>query len=70
MEEDGKKSTLKVLEGEVEFTSKINNQKEFIKHGEMIIADEKGLSEKTNFSIEEEYKKWNYSKNSFPILIT
>ncbi|MEM3374454.1 MAG: FecR family protein [Candidatus Woesearchaeota archaeon] len=69
LEEDGKKSTIKVIEGEVEFRSKMNNQKEFIKQGEMITANEKGLNEKTTFSIEEESKKWNYHKGISPVFI-
>ncbi|MEM2131323.1 MAG: hypothetical protein QXR96_02265 [Candidatus Woesearchaeota archaeon] len=34
----------------------------------MITADEKGLTEKTTFSVEEENKKWNYKRIS-PIFI-
>lgn len=54
LEEDGKTSKLKVLEGEVEFASKTNSQKELLKSGEMINADNNGIGKKLTFSVEEE----------------
>jgi len=59
MEETGKATTLKVIEGDVEFTDKANGKMEAVRTGEVLTADEKGLGEKTTFDIQSEEKKWN-----------
>lgn len=64
LEENDKTSSLKVIDGEVEFKSKINNQSQLIKPGEMIIADKNGLEEKKTFDINAEKNKWSYKKSS------
>ncbi|MCM8788138.1 MAG: FecR family protein [Candidatus Omnitrophica bacterium] len=62
LEENGKKSTLKVLDGKVEFKSKITNKSELVKAGEVIVADKTGLGEKKSFEIASEKNKWSYKK--------
>lgn len=59
IEETGNVSTLKVLEGEVEFTSKATGEVEYIGGGQMISADKDGLGEIEPFDIEEEMKGWH-----------
>jgi RNA polymerase subunit RPABC4/transcription elongation factor Spt4 len=52
-------STLKVLEGEVEFTSKATGEAVLVSDGQMISADAYGLGEIEPFDIEEEMKGWH-----------
>jgi len=59
VEETGAESTLKVIEGIVEFTSKSTGEKEMIVSGESITATSDGLQEKIFFEIENENKQWD-----------
>jgi RNA polymerase subunit RPABC4/transcription elongation factor Spt4 len=59
IEETDYVSTLKVLEGEVEFTSKATGEVEYVGGGQMISADAYGLGEIEPFDIEEEMKGWH-----------
>ena len=59
IEETDNVSTLKVLEGEVEFTSKATGEVEYVGGGQMISADKDGLGEIEPFDIEEEMKGWH-----------
>ncbi len=58
VEETGDKSTLKVIEGKVEFTSKATGKSEMVTSGEMITATKEGLDEKREFDIAKENKNW------------
>lgn len=58
-EETGSKSTLKVLEGTVSLTSKINNKAVSVSAGEMAVADASGNLNKSTFNIAQEAKKWD-----------
>ncbi|MBT3464940.1 hypothetical protein HOD20_05440 [archaeon] len=82
VEETGTESTLKVIEGEVEFTSKSNGKSEMVGAGEMITATKKGLEKKKKFDIAKENATWesneamikdiknkNNSKGSFFFLV-
>ncbi|MDP2684532.1 MAG: FecR domain-containing protein [bacterium] len=59
LEDDGNNSTIKVIEGSVEFTSKATGKTEMIATGETITADENGLGQKTTFDVSAESKTWN-----------
>ena len=59
MEDTGKITTLKVIEGEVELKDKVGNKTETVRTGEVLSADTKGLGEKNTFDIISEEKKWN-----------
>ena len=56
--EDGTTSSVKVLDGTVEFTSTATGDVELINAGESISATSSGLSEKTSFDVDEELKNW------------
>ena len=59
--EDGTTSSVKVLDGTVEFTSTATGDVELLTAGESISATSSGLSEKTSFDVDEELKNWpNY----------
>jgi hypothetical protein len=58
-EETGSKSTLKVLEGKVTLTSKINGNAVSVSAGEMVVADATGRMDKSAFNIAQEAKKWD-----------
>lgn len=58
VEETGTESTLKVLEGLVEFTSNSTAKSEMIGAGESITATPEGLEKKESFDIEVENKIW------------
>lgn len=58
-EETGSKSTLKVLEGKVNLTSKKNGKIIAVSAGEMVVADASGSLNKSTFSIAQEAKKWD-----------
>lgn len=58
-EETGSKSTLKVLEGKVNLTSKTTGKTVFVSAGEMVAADATGSLTKNSFSIEKEAEKWD-----------
>lgn len=58
-EETGSKSTLKVLEGKVNLTSKITGKAVTVGAGEMAVADAAGSLNKTTFNIAQEAKKWD-----------
>lgn len=57
-EQIGGKSTLKVMEGVVEFTSKVNQSKIIIGTGEMVTADSTGLGKKQKFDLAAESADW------------
>lgn len=69
LEENGKISSLKVIEGEVSFTSKKTGKTVLVKAGEKIIADKTGLKEKTSFEITREKNNWDYSKQKFSLFL-
>jgi len=58
-EETGSKSTLKVLEGKANLTSKITGKTVSVAAGEMAVADATGNLTKSSFNIAQEAKKWN-----------
>lgn len=57
-EETGSKSTLKVIEGHVNYTSKVTGKSEMVGPGEMITATKKGLGKKKEFNIDTEKATW------------
>jgi hypothetical protein len=57
-EETGKESTIKVIEGVVEFTSKKDGKKEMVKAGEKLTATKDGFDKKEKFDIEAEKTDW------------
>lgn len=58
LEETGDQSTLKVIEGRVEYTSRANGDVQYVEAGEMVVATASGLSEKTTFDPKAEEAKW------------
>lgn len=58
-EETGSKSTLKVLEGKVNLTSKITGRAVTVGAGEMAVSDTTGSLTKSAFNIAQEAKKWD-----------
>ena len=58
MEEDGETSTLKVIEGTVELTSKANGKSVMVEGGEMVSATEEGFGDIEEFDVEEEMEDW------------
>lgn len=58
LEETKDKSTIKVIEGAVSFTSKISGKIEMVNSGEALTADTNGLGQKTTFDPTEEEKQW------------
>lgn len=56
--DDGVTTTLKVIEGTVESTSKATGQTELVSAGEMITADSTGLQPKTTFDVALESAQW------------
>lgn len=64
MEETGKETTLKVIEGEVNFTDKTGKQIQVVQTGEALRADTKGLGTKTAFDIEKEKAQWQKSDSA------
>lgn len=62
-EENGENSTLKVLEGTVEFTDK-NGQIAMLKAGDQIASDIHGLMPIVKFNVQEEQNKWDRLHNS------
>jgi hypothetical protein len=56
--QEGNSSTLKVIEGEVEFTNRQTGESVFVKAGEAIEAKGNQLSSVTTFDIEQEKKNW------------
>lgn len=63
LEETGTESTLKVIEGLVEFTSKKTGAVEMIGAGEAITATKEGLKEKITFDVEKEIEDWEEMKD-------
>ncbi|MBN2796789.1 MAG: FecR domain-containing protein [Clostridia bacterium] len=64
-EENNGISTLKVFEGTVEFTSKATGEMVLISDGQMVSADQRGLSEVEKFDVKYEIATWNdYVKES------
>lgn len=59
LNETGSESTLMVLEGSVDFTSKKSGKVALVNAGEMAVADSKGNITKSNLDISTEAKKWN-----------
>ena len=58
-EETGSKSTLKVLEGKVNLTSKITGKTVSVGAGEMVVSDATGSLNKSTFNIAQEAKEWD-----------
>ncbi|SHH36642.1 FecR family protein [Thermosyntropha lipolytica DSM 11003] len=58
-EETGTTSSVKVIEGTVEFTAKADGKKAIVNAGEMITATADGLGDKTDFDIKAEQKEWD-----------
>lgn len=58
-EDNGETSTLKVIEGSVEFVAKADGKKEIVGAGEMISATAEGMGAKSNFDVKEETDKWD-----------
>jgi hypothetical protein len=63
LEEIGNGSTLKVIDGSVEFTDISTGEKEMVNSGEMLVATKNGLTEKEKFDVENENKIWEELKN-------
>lgn len=64
--EDAKdKSTIKVIEGSVEFKSKATGQTEMVNAGETLSADASGLRQKTTFDQAAEEKQWQELADNF-----
>lgn len=57
-EETGTQSTLKVIRGHVNFTSKVTGKSVMVGPGEMVVATRKGLGKKQNFNVAEENSSW------------
>ena len=64
VEETGAESTLKVIEGLVEFTSKETGLVEMVGAGEGMTATKKGLQKKFTFDVEKENKIWENAQNN------
>lgn len=62
VEDTGSESTLKVIEGVVEFTSKKTGEVQMVGAGEMITATKKGLEKKQEFDITKENATWESSE--------
>ncbi|RJQ17049.1 hypothetical protein C4573_03255 [Candidatus Woesearchaeota archaeon] len=58
LEETENQSVLKVVQGEVEFTSLATGEKQMVRTGEMLVANSSGLSKIDWFDLEEEKKSW------------
>lgn len=58
LEDDGTTSTLKVIEGTVEFTSKTNGESVMVEGGETVSATADGLGEIEEFDVEAEAEEW------------
>lgn len=59
LEDDGATSTLKVLEGSVEFTSKVTAETQVVNAGQMITADANGLGDLQAFEVAAERLNWS-----------
>jgi len=63
-------TTLKVIEGEVEFTSLVTGEGVMVAAGESVTATADGLSEKGAFDVEAESASWKLSGgDGFPVLL-
>jgi hypothetical protein len=58
LEDDGKNSIIKVIEGNVEYASRVNGSKVMVAGGEMVVASSGGLSAKTGFDMASERANW------------
>lgn len=58
LEEDGETSILKVIEGMVEFTSKVTGESILVEGGETVSATEDGLGEVGKFDVNAEMAGW------------
>lgn len=58
LEDNGETSTLKVIEGTVEFTYRETGESVMVSAGEMIRADQVGLSEIQAFDVKQEQANW------------
>lgn len=72
LEDDGMETTLKVIEGTVDFTSKVTGDSLTVEGGNMLSASKDGLSEITDFDVDAEMEQWqvygaNIPKESFPL---
>lgn len=62
--DDGESSTLKVIEGEVEFTNRQTGASVLIKQGEAIEAKGNQVSSVTTFDVDQEKKNWEDMQNT------
>lgn len=62
-------SSIKVIEGLVEFTGKIDGHMENIAAGEAVVADKNGLGVKGTFNISEENKLWEDTNANINIAV-
>lgn len=58
LEDDGTTSTLKVIEGKVEYTSLVDGSKQMVETGEQLSATASGLGELEDFDITAEKENW------------
>ncbi len=63
LEELGHGSTLKVINGSVEFRSKVTGKSQLVESGEMITATQDGLEDKMRFDTEKELNYWEDLEN-------
>jgi hypothetical protein len=66
LEETGSQSTLRVLEGVVDFRSMQSGESVSVAKGETVAATASGLSEKTSFDPETEEAKWQAGSGAIP----
>ena len=59
LEDDGTTSTLKVIEGTVEFTARADGETQFVSAGSMLSADAHGLGELQAFDLAAESAAWS-----------
>jgi ferric-dicitrate binding protein FerR (iron transport regulator) len=63
LSDDGKTSTIKVIEGVVEYKSKATGKSVLVKQGEMATATSNGLGAVKSFDVAAEKKIWKEVKN-------
>ncbi len=66
MEDTGTSTTLKVIEGDVEFMDSANGKTETVRTGEALTADAEGLGQKSEFDTNNENKIWQEITHNFP----
>ncbi|MFH1620769.1 MAG: FecR family protein [Patescibacteria group bacterium] len=66
--EDGTNSTIKVIEGLMGFQALATGQQTDVGPGEMVSADANGITEKTTFDIETEFRSWKKIRDNLSII--